>query len=137
MLKTKVAGLVLLGVCASQAAFANGLQEDRPWQFEDANRKYLHLNEILAQEKMKEGGFKQVFNVSADGASAIYVGNNTSYGDVDSISNNTSIGNMNNVDITGDDNVVKTGQDNNGSAQVAAGSKIGKGDVEIGAPLIP
>lgn len=135
MLKVKVLGAVLLGACFAQVANANGLQEDRPWQFEDANRKYLHLNEQLAQEKLKEGGFKQIFNVNADGASSLYVGNNTSYGDVDTINNSTSIGNMTDVDVTGDGNVVKSDQDNNHSSQTAVGTKIGKGDLEIGASL--
>ena len=139
-----IIGATALGLCLSGAAFANGLQEDRSWQFDNAVDKQFRLNAELARIKMKEGGFTQVFNVTADGASTVYIGNNTTIGTIENQNNLTNVANQSNVNIEGDGNTVGVGQTNQNSSQSGAvgyaiGSKTGTnfGDVglQVGVPL--
>ena len=139
-----IIGARVLGLCLTGNAFGNALQEERSWQFESAVGKQFLLNAELARLKQKNGGFTQVFNISADGASTVYVGNNTTIGNIESQNNITNVANQSNINIEGDGNNVNVDQNNqdssqNGSVGYAIGSKTGTnfGDVglQVGVPL--
>lgn len=110
---------IAVGTVFAFTASANGLQEDRSWKFDSAIDKQYMLNAETTRLKLKNGGFTQVFNVQADGASTVYVGNNTAIGEQTSL---TNIANMSQVnqDIDGQGHVVGeviVGQDLSDSQQ--------------------
>ena len=126
-----------LTLLLSSSAFANALQDDRAWQFESAVAKQYKLNQELARIKLKNGGFKQIFNVTADGASTVYVGNNTTIGEIGQQNNITNVANQSVVSVEGDDNNVEVGQNNQDSSQggavgYAIGSRSGDNNGSIG-----
>lgn len=112
MFKTLIT--ISIGTLLSLPVLANGLGEDRSWKFRDPITKQLQLNGELARIKLDEGGFKQVFNIAADGASSVYVGNNTW---IDKQNNLTNIANQSAVNVEGDSNVIEVGQDLSESSQ--------------------
>ena len=135
MITTKKLGLLaIVGALVASPVFANGLQEDRAWQFDNSTRKFYLLNAEALRLKVENDGFKQIFNVSADGASTVYVGNNSQTWVADDQTNNTSVGNMTSITLgdgaTG--NTVTNGQDNTGSQDAVGASLNGDGGFVVG-----
>lgn len=136
MRKSKLIIGILAATMAS-ATLANGLNEDGSYQFRNSNAQMVLLNKELARLKKKNNGFQQVFNVH--GAEAVYMGNNSqTWVDGDQI-NNTSVGNMTEVEVTGDGNDVNVGQDNDGD-QGSETNQIGNGGrgddvLTVGSPI--
>jgi len=135
MNKTMSFGLLaIVATLIASPVFANGLQEDRAWQFDNSTRKFYKLNAEALRLKVENDGFRQIFNVSADGASTVYVGNNSQTWVADDQTNNTSVGNMTEI-VIGDGatgNTVTNGQDNSGQQDAVGASLNGDGGFVVG-----
>lgn len=91
--------LLMLGVAAPSAAFANGLGEDRPYQFRTANERQVLLN--LERTRLElQGKFP-----------ATGVGSSSGLG-------TQQTGNITTITISGSGNTVTTSQTNSGAQTI-------------------
>jgi len=109
-----IAGAVVLST--SGITVANGLNEDRAWQFEDSNTKFYKLQ--VERERMFQEGGGYVTNIDTY--------NNTT--NIEQQNNSTNCNNCSTVVIDGDGNVVGVTQYSEGTDQSNEGFQVEVGD---------
>lgn len=107
--------LIFCLLLCSNFASANGWLENRAYQFQSTDARYLFILQAQQREFSKNNGYNSVVNFNGD----IGIFGDQYNADSQSFHNSTAIGNMSSVTITGDGNNVSGNQDNDQGSNTA------------------